>query len=350
MTTARRITGLDGNNAPVLIDNIPARLWLGIQARTFTAYRREPGDLTFGLGLANSFDLERISQPVLRRRLAQSFATLEGAEATRFAIDVAAGFLDVTVDIETPDDVRRGVVVNPTEVPLPALAYPDLPPERWSRLWAPAPMQTAVDFWPGWFAMFAVTLDPDLIDPSLLPALALGLDAFAFDHDGPVTQQRRALRFAKRLHALVGTEAAFDLLMELNATTGVLRYIGDYNAAGVHVPRDSDNRRQGEYSSVGLLLDDGSRAEVNPDGTATAAVDAETLVHLYVAIDIYRPPDRIGDAGFLDYIARAARRTLPYTLEVAEVNVIEQSRAGIEVTGLSIQAKAEYSFDTSEWR
>ena len=349
MTTQRRITGLDGNNAPVLIDNIPARLWLGIQARVFTAYRREPGDLTFGLGLANSFDLEMVSHPVLRRRLAQSFATLDGAEATRYAIEVGAGLLDVTVDIETPDNVRQGITVNPTEVPLPALEFPDLPEERWARLWAPAPMQTAVDFWPDWFQQFAVSLDPTLIDASLLPALAVGLDAFAFDHDGPVTQQRRALRFAKRLHALVGTEAAFDLLMELNATTGVLRYIGDYNAAGQHVARDSDNRRQGEYTSVGPLLADGSRAEVNPDGTATAAVDPETLVHLYVAIDIYRPPDRIGDAGFLDYVARAARRTLPYTLSVAEINVIEQSRATVEVTGISHQVKAEYSFDTSEW-
>ena len=347
--TTKRITGLDGNNAPPLIDNIPARLWMGIQARTFTAYRREPGDLTFGLGLANSFDLERVSQPVLRRRLAQSFATLEGAEATRYAIEVGGGLLDVTVDIETPEDVRQGVTVNPTEVPLPALAFPDLPEERWARLWAPAPMQTAVDFWPGWFQQFNATLDPATIDPSLLGALAIGLDAFAFDHDGPVTQQRRALRFAKHLHSLVGTEAAFDLLMELNATTGVLRYIGDYNAAGQHVARDRDNRRQGEYTSVGPLDADGGRAEVNPDGTATAAVDPETLVHLYVAIDIFRPPDRIGDTRFLGYIARAARRTLPYTLIVAEINVIEQSRATVEATGISHQVKAEYSFDTSEW-
>ena len=345
MTTRSNIVGLNGNNAPPLIDNIPARLWLGIQARVFTAYRREPGDLTFGLGLANSFDVERVSQPVLRRRVQQSFATLDGAEARRYVIDVAGGLLDVTVDIETPEHIREGVVVNPTEVPLPALDFPDLPDERWARLWAPAPMQTAVDFWPGWFAAFAVTLDPDLIDASLLPALALGLDAFAFDHDGPGTQQRRALRFAKQLHALVGTEAAFDLLMELNATSGVLRYIGDYDAAGQHVARDADGRRQGEYSSVSMDRE----TEHNPDGSDTAPVDQESLVHLYVAIDIIRAPDRIGDHRFVDYITRAARRTLPYTLEIAEVNVIEQSVANVRVVTNSRAVRTEYTIGGQLW-
>ena len=250
------------------------------------------------------------------------------------------------MNIETPESVREGVTVNPTEVPLPALEFPDLPFERWSRLWAPAPMQTAVDFWPGWFAGFGVTLDPDLIDASLLPALALGLDAFAFDHDGPATQQRRALRFARQLHALVGTEAAFDLLMELNATSGVLRYIGDYNAAGQHVERDRDGRRQGEYSSVSMDRE----TEHNPDGTATAPVDPETLVHLYVAIDIIRAPDRIGDQRFVDYITRAARRTLPYTLIIAEVNVIEQSVADVRVVTDSRQVRTEYTFGGQLWR
>ena len=53
MTSPRNIVGLNGNNSPDLIDNIPARLWMGIQARTFTAYRREPGDPDVWPGAGN---------------------------------------------------------------------------------------------------------------------------------------------------------------------------------------------------------------------------------------------------------------------------------------------------------
>ena len=337
MTTAApgKIVGLDGNDAPITIEGVPARLWLGITARALTYQGREPGDLAFGIGIVEALAAPRVDRAVWRRRLEASFSSLEGAEAVRFAVVSRGTELDLQVDIVTPEGVRRYEALEPVEVPRPAIPFEDLPPERWLGLWAAAPEQILVDMWPAEYGRYSATLDPATVHPSLLPAMAVSIDAFAFDAGGPVTQQRRAIQFARRLHGLVGTFAAFDLLMELNATTGEIRLVGDFDRAGNPVARDADNRRQGTHSIH------------EPRRIVRGAV---VTYHREVAIDVVLPPDRIGDFRFVDYITRATRRTIPYTLEIAEVNVIQQSQATVRIIPHTRAVRTEYTYRGQLWR
>ena len=130
--------------------------------------------------------------------------------------------------------------------------------------------------------------------------------------------------------------------MRLNAATGFLRYIGDFDRAGVQVPRIGDGeegrRLRGMYSlhSLAPMIEDTVRdADDRPTPVLTPDFRTNhwdgTTYNKFVAIDVVLPPDRIGDVTFADYVTRATQRVIPYTLEVAEVNVIQQRRADVTI-------------------
>ena len=64
-----------------------------------------------------------------------------------------------------------------------------------------------------------------------------------------------------------------------------------------------------------------------PTHVRTNPFSGDGLVYRkFVAIDIAQPFDRPDVEAFRDYIARATQQVIPYTLEVAEVNLFEQER------------------------
>lgn len=85
------IVGLDGNNAPEVIEGVDPRLWMGIQARAYTYRGREPFNPDFGLGLVDGLAGDVVSQAEWGRRLEASFAGLEGAELRDYRVVVAGG-------------------------------------------------------------------------------------------------------------------------------------------------------------------------------------------------------------------------------------------------------------------
>lgn len=202
-----------------------------------------------------------------------------------------------------------------------------LPVNRWNGIWSPAPMRELVDAISHVLGDRRATPTNDFagVHESLLPILRWQLDALAYDPAGPETQRRRALALAKRLHSLIGTESAFDILMQSNFTRGALRYIGDFNSSGVQVPRVGD-RMQGSHSlhSADPLVEDTLRdPDGNPTGNRNPAFSGDGHVYRkFVAIDIIQPSDRAGDINFTDYIASAAQQVVPYTLEVVETNIV----------------------------
>lgn len=97
------IVGVDGNNAPRLIDGIPARLWMGIQARAYTYFRREPFNPEFGLGLVDGIGSPNLTTAEWLRRLRESFGELEGYEHISLGVVRGAGVIELRVGIERDD-------------------------------------------------------------------------------------------------------------------------------------------------------------------------------------------------------------------------------------------------------
>lgn len=344
------IVGLDGNDAPELEQGIPSRLWYGINARAFTYRNREPGDPDYGLGLPEALHTRPIAAQEWLARLQRSFATLDGYVASNFRADLDATQVILSLDVIGVG--RVSFVFDPRpDIPLPTYEFTELPKARWVGLFSPAPMRLLSDFWTE--VAQAISTDFATIHPSLLAALAVELDAFAYDPEGPDSQKRGALAQAKRLHALVGTEAAFDALMAANNTTGKIRYIGDYDETGKRVPRDEDDRRKGEFSSLYNDPNDPLGDPTSPRNSEELTkdqVDTDSLTHLHIALDVVLPPDRIGDDRFLNYITAAARRTMPYTLNIAEVNIIQAARTDVKIVTNSRQVKSEYTYKGKLWR
>ena len=172
------------------------------------------------------------------------------------------------------------------------------------------------------------TNDYAQVDESLLPFLAWQTQALAFDPDGTVPQQREALVQARRLHTLIGTQEAFDLLMDVFQTTGDLILCGDYDSSGQPVARQRSDPLipQGTHSrhSANPLLEDTTRdAQGRPTTTPTPGFTWDNLVyHKQARIVLILPIGRRNDAAFVRNLTDAAQRVLPYTIEVVHVTVL----------------------------
>lgn len=82
------IIGIDGNDAPELIEGIPAHIWMGIQARAYTARFAEPNRPDFGLGLIDGLTPQILPRHVWQDRINKSFVGLDGWE--QYELDVVA--------------------------------------------------------------------------------------------------------------------------------------------------------------------------------------------------------------------------------------------------------------------
>lgn len=162
-----------------------------------------------------------------------------------------------------------------------------LPENRWSGVYAPEPMRRLVDG----FALAAAQrlaypfFDLDNQPVNLLPFLAWQFDADAFDLEGQPANQRLAIRNARLLNGYVGTEEAFTVFLGTNLAVGEIEY-----NQGLTPLRD-------------------------------------------VSVDLYitPPPGRVGDARFLAYVVRVARRLFHYTLGVNAVHILSRWTANIYV-------------------
>ena len=163
------------------------------------------------------------------------------------------------------------------------MTTPVLPEDRWIGIWAPESMRRTAD---GYGVVAAQSGDTAAlndyadVDVSVLPFLAYQEHAYGFFIGGVESQRREALRLARELNRLVGTEAALDELMDLNFTVGMIRYL-----------------------------------DQTTEGTPY-------LRHKFVDIDIVQPPGQPLGAELVEYLGRVVRETLPYTLELRRVNVI----------------------------
>ena len=158
----------------------------------------------------------------------------------------------------------------------------DLPAGRWAGLWSPPAMEALVD---GLITALAyepravASLDYAHIPDSALPHLAWYLSAVAYDIEGPVEARRRAVSTARQLARLIGTEAALDLLWEVNGTTGSLTYL----------PRT----RQ----------------------------DTPYLRYADVAVEVVAPLGRRVDEAYRGYMRRAVEACLPFTLQLRRLTI-----------------------------
>ena len=300
---------------------IPTRLLYEVAGRAATYWQREPFDLTYGLGLLDALRTRQYSAAAWRRRLVTSFGSLDGYRVTGANTRVVGRSIQLEVSLEGGTPQRRATIVLGNDIlSTPSISLDGQPEARWNGIWAPVPMQVVVDGASQMLNRYHAYLDYDRCHPSVLPVLAWQEDAIAFDPDAPVPRQRVALKQARRLHTLIGTEAAFHILMEINATVGNFRLVGDYDAAGNKIPRDAANRFQGEFmldTNDPLMVATDEFGNDNPD-----FVHNGYLAHKYVALDIVQPADRTDSIVFAEYISRAARRTIAWTLHIAEVNII----------------------------
>ena len=164
----------------------------------------------------------------------------------------------------------------------------DLDPERWAWTWIGyLPRRVLTDAFAEAMAarQGALFNDFDNLDPSALPFRAYDLDAIGWELGGTVQAQRNALKRARELNDLIGTEAAFYILLEMNRCTGYHEY--------------------------------------RPTGAKPGA--AYTGVECYVT----PPIDRAFDNDFLLYITDRCRRVWPFTLEVIAVHVLTTSNANV---------------------
>ena len=162
------------------------------------------------------------------------------------------------------------------------MTTPALPENRWIGLWSPEAMRRMVDGYGRVVAASGDTAalnDYDDIDISILPFLAYQEHAYGYFIGGTESQRREALKMAREMNRLVGTERALALLMDQNFTVGSIRYL--------------DQTTEG-----------------TPD-----------LRHKFVDIDIVQPPGEPIGADLAEYLSQAVRETLPYTLELRRVNI-----------------------------
>ena len=225
------------------------------------------------------------------------------------------------------------------------MTQPRLPIERWNGYDVELSGQVIVDKWtPIMNSRLTYPLnDYQRQHKSLLPVLAWQNGAIAFDPGGTETQQRLALANAKRLNLLQGSFEAFDILCASNNVLGFIREVGDYDSAGTLVPRegvtDTDRyRMQGTHSlhSTDPMIEDkvrvarpgfpiGYPGEDETDNFKRRWWDG-TVYRKYVAIDIELPPDRGSDLEFAQFITQAAQKTVSFTREVVEVNIVASFR------------------------
>ena len=225
------------------------------------------------------------------------------------------------------------------------MTQPKLPVERWNGYWVWPPGQVFVDKWtPIMNSRLTYPLnDFENQHRSLLDVLAWQNGAIAFDPGGTERQQRLALQNARRLNLLQGSEEAFYILCESNNVLGFMRDVGDYDSTGTLVPREgvsqSDRyRMQGTHSlhTDEPMIEDkvrvarpgfptGYPGEQETPGFRANHWDGLTYKK-YVAIDIELPPDRGSDLEFAQFITQAAQKTVSYTREVVEVNIVANFR------------------------
>lgn len=162
------------------------------------------------------------------------------------------------------------------------MTTPVLPEDRWIGIWAPESMRRVADGYGVIVARSGDTAalnDYGAIDASILPFLAWQEHAFGYFIEGTESQRREALRQARELNRLVGTEGAMDLLMDLNFTMGQIRFL-----------------------------------DQTTEGTPY-------LRHKFVDVDIIQPPGVSIDPALAEYLSQAVRDALLYTLELRRVNI-----------------------------
>lgn len=225
------------------------------------------------------------------------------------------------------------------------MTQPKLPIERWNGYDVRESGQLIVDKWtPIMHSRLTYPLnDFENQHSSMLPVLAWQNGAIAFDPGGTQRQQRLALANAKHLNLLQGTFESFDILCRSNDVLGFIREVGDYDSAGTLVPRvgTSQNERyrmQGTHSlhTDEPMIEDKVRVarpgfpNGYPGETETARFRADHWDGLtyrkYLAIDIELPPNRGSDLAFAQFITQAAQKTISYTREVVEVNIVANYR------------------------
>ena len=178
----------------------------------------------------------------------------------------------------------------------------DLDPERWAWSWAGyLPRRLLTDAFAEAMAarQGALFNDFDNLDPSALPFRAFDLDAIGWEAGGTIPAQRNSLRRASELNRLIGTEAAFYILLEMNRCTGYHQYL-----------------------PVGAK-------PTNP----------YTGVECFVTA----PIDRAFDPAFLLYITDRVTRVWPFTLDVVAVHVLSSSNSNVYIQ------TAQYSLVLSGW-
>ena len=162
------------------------------------------------------------------------------------------------------------------------MTTPALPETRWIGVWSPESMRRVVDGYGRVVAQSGDTAalnDYANIDVSILPFLAYQERAYGYFIGGTESQRREALKMAREMNRLVGTEAALQLLLDQNFTVGLIRYL-----------------------------------DQTTEGTPY-------LRHKLVDIDIVQPPGEPIDLDLAEYLSQAVRETLPYTLELRRVNI-----------------------------
>ena len=135
--------------------------------------------------------------------------------------------------------------------------------------------------------------DYDNVHESLLPYLAWQRNALAYDVNGTDRAKREAIKRAGELNALVGYDAAFDLLLEISGSSGYLVY-----AEGA-----------------------------SPDYVLT------------MSVYITPPLDRLGDAVFVSHLTHAVRKIKGFWVLLGSVHILTEERSNVK-TYHSIEAIA----------
>ena len=92
--------GLDGNDAPAMMEGIPFDTWLGVQGRAYTWWRREPYRPNYALGLVDALRRNAPAAHEWERRVKASFADISGAEQFDFSVRAVGDDVRLTVQLK----------------------------------------------------------------------------------------------------------------------------------------------------------------------------------------------------------------------------------------------------------
>ena len=205
---------------------------IAASARARTAHGRDPFQPDYGMGLRQVLGNPNFPASELARRAAASFSgpgflalvTAAGLTLDSYRVRISLGGVGAAQDGQ-PDS--GGAAGLPRDAGIVYEHIPDLDEDRWYWLWEGLQArQIITETFADELARHPIAplRDADRQEGSMLDALAYQNAAIAYYQAAPINVRRAAVREARRLNNLVGSERAYSLMLQILQMAGWATY------------------------------------------------------------------------------------------------------------------------------